>query len=171
MERLQPLRKLVDDEQSRPDGKRAGDRHLLLLSAGERPGRLIAVARQVGKQREHIDLGRRVSATARQLDVFRHRQPREHAAVVGHEGDAEARERARIARRNRLSVDAQGAGKSVGQPHQRAQQSGLADAVASENGQGLARLEIERYAVDDAHRAVAADNIAGREQHGHASPR
>ncbi len=71
----------------------------MLLSAGEGASRLASPTGEVGKQRERVESARPKGDEARELDVLFDGQARKDAAVVGHEGDAEPRQSARVARR------------------------------------------------------------------------
>ena len=148
--------RLVEQHEARLVHQRAGERHPLLLAAGERRRRLAARAREP----DHVedargalcDLGARDAAhLERKADVLGDRHVRPHRiglehdaelAPLGHQVDAG------VVVEHRLAGDLDRAGIRGLETGEAAQNRGLAAARRSEQRQGVALLDGERDAVD-----------------------
>ena len=86
--------------------------------------------------------------------VLAHRQVGEDAAALGHVDDAEAHDRVRPQRADRLAVEPDAAAAGPHQAADRAQQRGLARAVGAEDADQLAALDPQRHLLQRADRAV-----------------
>src|SRR5262249_57241070 len=107
--RRQPLRRLVEQENTRIAHQRARHREHLLLPTGEAP---TAPARHLAELGE-ILVDTIDAPAARALgaheEILRHREIAEDASVFGHPADAESADLVRQARVKRLAVEGDGA--------------------------------------------------------------
>ena len=160
--------RLVEEQHPRLDGQRAGDRHPLLLAAGE----LARIARLILRelhQLEHpahalSDL-RSGPAAQRQAegDVVEHGQVREQRVVLEDHAEPAALGRQVI---DRASIEPDLAARGRKQPGQQVQRGGLAAARRPQEGDELAAVYVERELVE--HRAGAeALRQAERERRDH----
>ena len=148
--------------------ERAGEREHLLLAAAQRARLLVAAALQPG---EVLEDARRLLAQRAPLaaDVRAHAevlpdgQLREEAAALGNVRDAGARDRVRLAARDRLAVEDDLAGLAH-DSRDRAQRRRLAGAVGAEQRDDLAFLHRQRDAVQGLDRPVARLDVAQLKQ-------
>ena len=102
--------------------------------------------------------------------VFLDRQRREHVALLRH--PAQPRARALIGRHARdvAAGPADRALVQLGQAHQRHEQTGLADAVAPQEGQAVALVHRKRHVFQHDRFAVAGGHAVQRKQFRHVRP-
>ena len=112
--------------------------HLAKLEAGG----LVEPPLQVRKQGERVELGAGVGRVTSKPDVLADGEAGKHAAIIRNEGDAGARKRARITRRDQLSGETNLAADPIRQSHQDSQERGLAHAIASEHRHRLPRVDL-----------------------------
>src|SRR5258707_4274094 len=168
---LNALGRLVKQQQFWPHHQRTPDRKLLLLAAGQIAAAAPEHRLQHRKQRE-LDV-RNIAVLALQrskagLEIFLHRQQRKNLASVRHQTDALSRPLIGPETRDVDAVEGdRTAGDGILADH-RAQQAGLADAVAAEHARHLARFSRERDAAQRLGGAVIEADILYFE-HGSAS--
>ena len=97
-DRRQAERRLVEQEQLRPQHQRPGHRQHLLLAPAEAAGLLAATLAEAGEHREPVvdvraDLGAVLAHVGAGLEVVLDRQLGERAAALRHVGDAVAHDR------------------------------------------------------------------------------
>src|SRR5262252_466444 len=152
--RRQPLRWLVEQENTRIAHQRARHREHLLLPTGEAPA---APARHLAKPGEVL-VDTIDTPAARALgayeEILRHREIAEDASVFWHPADAEPADLMRQERVKRLPVEGDGAARHLDQAHDGLEGGGLARAVPPKQRDDLALARLERHAVKHARRAI-----------------
>src|SRR5690606_3983590 len=141
-------------------------REHLLLAAGERDRILRAALGQAGEVLvDAFELPAARFLDLRELQVLFHRQSADDAPVFGHEADTGARGLEGLHRVQRLAVEPDLAGGQVRivDAGDRAQRRRLARAVASEQRDDLALVDVEGDALHDVALAVVGVHVAARE--------
>jgi len=133
----------------------ARDREHLLLAARERAARLVPALRQDGKARVHL-VEERLPAIRGDLgtiepraQVLHDREELEDPPVLGHEGDAHAREVIRRAPGNLLALERDVSLRRAHDAHDRLERGRLADPVAPEETDDFPGAHLQRHAVQD----------------------
>ena len=137
------------------------------------PPRRPSIVLQHRKQREHVVGNVAVVALERPeagLEIFLHRQQRKDLAALRHEADAAPRALVGFQPGDVVAVERDRAARNRVLADHRAQQRGLADAVAAEHAGHLARLGRQRDAAQRLRRAVVKADIVDL-QHGSQRPR
>ena len=136
---------LVHQQQVRPVGQGAGDRHPLLHAAGQLPRVVPALVSEADRRQDVRDPLRplrpaRAPGPQRQVDVAGHGEPREQrpAVVLEHDPDPGGHRAQRGALEQRLP------GRGRRQPGQAAQQRGLARPARPDHAGELAPRHVER---------------------------
>src|SRR5712672_787987 len=146
---LNALGRLVEQQQFGPHHQRTPDGELLVLAAGQIAAAAPEHRLQHWKQREHVVRNIAVLALQRSeagLEIFLHRQQRKNLAALRHETDAAPRPLIGPETRYVGAIERdRTAGDRILADH-RAQQAGLADAVAAEHARHLTRFGRERDA-------------------------
>src|SRR5262245_10906890 len=143
---LNAFGRLVEQEQPRPHHQRAADGELLLLAAGEIAAAPAQHVVEHGKQREHVVGNRAVLAGERRkagLEVFLHCEQWKDFSALRYVGDAAARALVGLQARDVDAVEMNGPAAHRMLPDKRAQQAGLADAVAAEHAGDFSGLRRE----------------------------
>ena len=170
--RLDAFGRLVEQKNLRIDGKRTGDRELLLLSAGQETCPAVEIGLQVGEHLE-ADLGDlRATVVARespQQNVFADGEFRKNSAPLRNVAEPELGPEIGGRRIDVLAFDDDIADGTIGQPHDRPHQRGLADAIAAQHAKALALFDPEREILQDRRLAVVGGDAIHRQKHGHAS--
>src|SRR5215467_14702358 len=152
--RRQPLRRLVEQENTWIAHQRARHGEHLLLPTGEAP---TAPARHLAEPGEVL-VDTIDAPAARALgaheEIFRHREIAEDAPVLWHPADAEPADLVRQERVERLPVEGDGAARHLDKAHDGLEGGGLARAVAPEQRDDLALARLERHAVEHPRRAI-----------------
>src|SRR6476620_11960362 len=144
---LDAFGRLVEQQQFRPHHQRPADRQLLLLSAGQIAAAAAQHRVQHRKQREHVVGDMAVLALERPksgLQILLDRQQRKNLAALRHEADAGPRALVRFEAGDVVPLKGDRTARYRVLPDHRAQQRGLADAVAAEHAGDLARLRRQR---------------------------
>ncbi len=163
--RVQRGERLVQQQRLRTSGQRAGERHALLLAAGE-------LVRQAPCQRRDPDhlqqpgdpLAAALAAREPEADVVLDAQMGEQGAFLGHVADAAllGREvRAPVVERLRAEGDRAPLGALEAGDH--AQQRRLAAAGEAEHGRQRPRLHVQLDALEHRRAAVALPHAADRQ--------
>src|SRR5262245_47570604 len=141
--RLNALGGLVEQQQPRPHDQGAAYGELLLLAAGEVAAAPAEHVVQDGKQREHVVGDGAVQAPEWRepgLEILLHGEQRKNLAALRHVGDAAAGPLVGFQAGNVRFVEMNGPAAHMMVAGQRAQQAGLAHAVAAEHAGHLAGL-------------------------------
>jgi hypothetical protein len=148
---------LVGQDEPRPQRQGPGDRHALLLAAGELGGVVVGA---VGEPHGRKELAGPVERAGPAGQLQRHRHVLERGErgdqVVGleHEADAvpaQARQRVLVEAGDLHAVQHDGAGGGPVEPGDEPEQRGLAAAGGPGDRHHLARVHVEAYAVEDRH--------------------
>ena len=108
----------------------------------------------------------------RDVEVLPDRELGKDAAVLGHEADAHAADAVRPEPRDVAALPHHPAAGRRRQADDRAHGRGLADAVAADQGDALAGMDLERHAEQDLAQAVGGvDGLDSQVSHGRCSPR
>jgi hypothetical protein len=134
---------LVQHQQLRLAGERAGDREHLLLAARQQACPAVVERAQRGEVVERGVHGRR-AAMAVKPEVLRHRQPEEQAAVRRHVRDAEPGPRGRCHARQVGAAEPHRARAVLEQTGDRPQGRGLPRAVGTEQSHHLTATHRKR---------------------------
>jgi hypothetical protein len=175
--RRQALRRLVDQDHARVAEQRAANGQHLLLAAREHARLGLAALPEMGKVGVHLIRCPQGRTGPRGLHADAHvlvdRQVGEDLALLGHIGEAGARDPERPAPREIDAVQPHGARARSDQAHDRLQRRRSARAIAPEQADDLARPDREVHAVQDVALVVVGVQILDLEQRGHAtsSPR
>ena len=153
--RRQALRRLIEQQQLGVAHQRARDRQHLLLAARQNAAHAVAQLAELRKELRHAVRRPAPGAVGRagsDLEVLPHRELGEDAPVLRHVADAAARQPVGRGAGDVLALEAHVALRGRRQAHDRAHGGGLADAVAAEQADALAGLDVERDAEQHAAR-------------------
>ncbi len=163
-------RGFVQHQQARAAHQGAADRQHLLLAAGQRAAALGHALLEPRKQREDalqpagaIGLAA-VGGVGAHLQVFRNAHARENPAAFRRLGDAQPGDFVRRHVGDVLPVEFDLAGAGAGLAEDRHHQRRLAGAVGADQGDDLARLDLEVDALQRLDLAVGRAQAADREQ-------
>src|SRR5882724_13329934 len=133
--RRQTFRRLVQQQDLRPRGERAGDGEHLLLAAAQAGRQLTSAWHEIGEERERVPNGGGAGA-ARRLGgpphVLLHRERAEHPAVLGDPRETPRRDRVRRPAIDALAVERDGARARPDDAHDRLQRRALPRAIATD---------------------------------------
>ena len=169
-DRRQPERGLVEHEDLRVGHERSSDGQHLLLAARKRAGQLHSSFRKPGKQLENgglalpHELAVRSQEVAAQVEVLFDIQDVEDAAPLGDVAEAHADDHVRGDADKALAVARDRSAARTQKPGDRPQRRRLAGAIASEDGDDLARLRVDRYALERLDVAVENVEVADFEE-------
>src|SRR5690606_22475892 len=160
---------LVADQQGGVGDQGAGDRHALLLAAGELAGLVPGALGQTDQAQRHLGAPGPLGAAhlaqqQRQLDVLLRAQHRQQVVELEDEADvlgAPARQFAGLELVDALAVDADAAGGGRVQAADQVQQGGLARARRAHQGDEGTALDLEVDAVQHFHLLLAAGVVLG----------
>ena len=159
---LDAFGRLIEQKDFRFGGKRARDRELLLLPAGEHAAAAVEIMDQIGEQLGHETGDRALAVSARKgahQDIFADRKVGDDLAALRHVGEAAAgAAEGRLAGNVAVVVSDRAVGP-VGQPHDGLEQRGLAGAVAAQDGRDLADRHVEIDAVQHVAAVVKAVDL------------
>ena len=168
--RHQAFGRLVEQDDFRLQHHGPRDGEHLLLAARQRAAGLAAPLRQHRKEREHLVeqaaalfFGHAVAVEAG-AQVLHHREQAEDAAVLRHIADAAARELVRRQAGDGAALEPDRTAARAHQPHDRFQRGALADAVAAEQTDHLARRDSERNAMQNMALAVIRVHLVERDK-------
>ncbi len=163
----QPKRGFVEQEQLGPPHQGPGHGEHLLFAARERAARLAAALGQNRKQ--FVGMVQIVSdassITARErahLQVFEHGQTRENLAPFGRMADAQAHDVVRRQLLNLLTIQHDSPGTRPQAAGNCQQGRRLAGPIGADQGHDLARLHLDRNALEHLDRAIARLNVFHR---------
>src|SRR5262249_41758729 len=163
-DRREALGRLVQQQQFRAERQRARDRHHLAFAAGERVAAARAVALELGEHAVNpldprLGLPRLRMRPGWQRDIFRDRELAEYFALLRRKADPKPRDPvwAQPDEIRTLETDDR-AGCRFAKTHDGAQARGLARAVAADQIDQLARLDLE----GDATQHAAALDVHGQ---------
>src|SRR6266850_422421 len=160
-ERCEPLGGLVEEQELRVPHEGPRDREHLLLAARQKAAGPVAQRPEGREQIEHPL--RREAARTRALlgdvEVLPHRQIGEDPAILGNEADAEPGGTERRLARDVAALPHDPAARRRRESHDRAHSRGLADAVAPEQTDALARRDPEGYTEQHPGQAVRRVNV------------
>ena len=156
--RLDPFRRLVEEQDARLTHQDPPDGEQLLLTAAEGAGPLPAPLSQAGEPLIDPPKGSLGTPAADQLphaQVLLDREPGEYAAPLGHIAHAQARTVACIRTGDVAAAKGDAALHDRQQARDGFDQRRLADAVAADNRDDLARAHLERDLADNGNTAIA----------------
>jgi hypothetical protein len=162
--RGEALGRFVEQQQPGLAQQRAGDREHLRLATGEatagRPGAF-------GQSRKHLQHVVQRPApfagavqTLGDAQVLHHREAAEDALAIQHERDAGLRDRVGGPGSDVDAVQHDLAAEGPHRPRDRLEQRGLADAIAAEHADELARSDAQAHALQDVELRVAGRHLA-----------
>src|SRR5688572_2907260 len=161
----QPFGRLVEQDDLRLEHHRAGDREHLLLAAGERAAGLVPALLQNREARVHLleqlvapDVGDAGTVEAGP-EVLADGQQLEDSPVLGHPRDAAPREVVRRYSADGLAFEGDATFGRSHEPGDRLQRGRLADTVAPEETDDLARAHLDRHPVQDVRLAVVGVDV------------
>jgi hypothetical protein len=163
--------RLVEQQQLRLAHQRPAHRHHLPLAAGQLARRLIELAPEVGKQRQHVlanlflVLWRR--GIGADIEVLIDRERREHVAALRHHGNAERHQLRRPQTGDVLACEADFTLQTCGQGKDGLEQCRLAGAVRPDDDGDLVFGHVEIDALDDRNAAIAGSKPLDRQQRTH----
>ena len=170
-------KRLVEKQDRRFDGKRAGKRHALLLAAGELTRQALAKAAELDDVEEARDPGQDVrpphAAGAQPIGhVLRHGHVREQRIVLEDDADVALISRQMV---DGGAVDPDTPRGLADEARDDAEQGGFATTRRPQQGHDLARLDGERHTVDGERLAIADGQVLDVECSGcrgrlHAAP-
>src|SRR5919197_294575 len=166
-DRREPHRRLIEQQQLRARHQRPADRHHLLLAARERSG-LLCLA--LGEAREQLVnaveiLVDRLAVAAvgalegANLEVLEHAQAREQPPAFRRLGDAPLDDVVGGGMRDVAALEANPSAPRAVEPVDRAERRRLAGAVRADQRHDLARLDLDRDALQRLDRAVVGVHI------------
>src|SRR3954462_776111 len=168
--RREALERLVEEEHAHVAGERAGDRHHLLLAAGEEIGggvEALGETREVGEDAlevpAHAMAG--LALEAAELEVLRHRHAGEQPAALRDVADAEARDFGRGQAGDLLGSEPDRARGLGSDADQRLEQRRLAGPVAAEQRHDLVLTYVEGDVDQDVALAVVGIHPRGGKKH------
>src|SRR5712691_8766921 len=161
----QTLRGLVEEEQARARAQDATDGEHLLLAPGELGALAPEPLLEIREETEDTVEGKPAWADLRgQQEVLLHVEAREDAALLGAEGEAEARDAVRGEGHELVPVEADGALSPRHHAHDGLERGGLARPVASEQRHHLPRPHLEADAAQDVRLAIPGIEVPDLEQ-------
>ncbi len=171
----QAQRRLIQQQQFRPPHQRASDRKHLLLAAGQRAAALMRARFQQREQgvdtfQIRVEAVGIVGNDRAHLQILEHRHAREDAPALRRLHDAEPRDLVHRELRDVASLKQNAAVAGAGAAKDRHHQRGLARAVAADQRDDLALIDIETDAVQDRQHAVTGGDVLDGEEGGGHSP-
>ena len=160
-DRREPFRRLVHDQAIRIGHQRAADRQHLLLAARQRLGALVAALVQAREQRvDALQIPAvAVGVALGDQQVFLDAERRKYAAALRHQPHAAAHGLERGFLRDLVALEHDLAAARRIEADDRIHQRGLADAVAAEQAEDLALLELQRQPLEDIGVPVIGMNV------------
>ena len=163
----------VEQHQVRVAHQRSGHGEHLLLATAHAAARAVGHLAEVGEELEQLlgrpqrrgaAVGPLAAGLAAHLEVLHHREVGEHAPVLGHEAQAQARRMVRLGLRDVVAQEADRAAPLGQHAHQRLERGGLAGAVAAHERHHLAAPHLQVDVVEDLRGAVPGAQGLGFEE-------
>ena len=178
-DRRQAHGQLVEQQQLRSGGERPGQGEHLLLTAGQRPGQLLAAHGELGELLEgHVlDAAHRHPDLCGHEEVLADAEVGEHSPTLGDGADSPAGSSVRGDRGDRVALEAHLAAARGERAGAHIEQRGLAAAIGPEERDHRSGRHLEAHAVHDLNRSVAGADVAeledgrGRRGRAHGAPR